>query len=135
MEKIQPSGPVVAAVAELQGLYGAFLFPEKLLQKIWLRGDYDGTDARTVDGRRSEILHPGRWNLLGGPDFRAARLRIEGGREFVGDVEIHVRCEDWAAHAHASDPAYDDVVLHVAHSCPIARARRGVEADRKFRPW
>ena len=102
----------VEAVSEVQGLYGAFTFPERLLQKIWHRGDFDGTAARTTDGRAVQVLHPGRWNHLGGPDFAGARLRIDD-REATGDVELHLHAKDWDAHGHASDAAYDNVVLHV----------------------
>ena len=101
------------AVAEIQGLYGPFSFPEKLLQRIWLRGDFNRSAATTVDGRRVAVLHPGKWNLLGGPDFRGARLRIGEGPELVGDVELHLHAADWSAHAHAQDRAYDGVTLHV----------------------
>lgn len=100
-------------VAEIQGLYGPFSFHEKLLQKIWLRGDFAKTAVMTTDGRRVSIVRPGKWNLLGGPDFRGARLRIGEGPEITGDVELHLRASDWEAHAHASDRAYDGVVLHV----------------------
>lgn len=100
-------------LAEIQGLYGAFSFPEKLLQKIWLRGEYNRAAAVTMDGRRVRVVHPGKWNLLGGPDFRDARLRFDDGPEITGDVEVHRRAADWDAHAHASDRAYDGVVLHV----------------------
>lgn len=103
----------LSGVAELQGLYGAFSFHERLLQKIWLRGDFDRTAAVLADGRRLQILHPGRWNLLGGPDFRGARLRFADGTVTTGDVEVHLRAADWAAHGHARDPAYDGVILHV----------------------
>ncbi len=104
-----------SAVAELQGLYGAFSFPEKLLQKIWLRADFERAAATLGDGRRLRIVHPGKWNLLGGPDFTGARLRFEadGGREVGGDIEVHLRAIDWEAHGHARDPAYNRVVLHV----------------------
>ena len=98
-------------VAEVQGLYGPFTFPEVLLQQIWRRGEFQQTGIRTLDGAPLEVLHPGRWNRLGGPDFRSARLRL-GGVEVVGDVELHLRAEDWVAHGHADDPAYDGVVLH-----------------------
>lgn len=99
-------------MAEVQGLYGTFSFPERLLQKIWQRGDFDATSARTVDGHRVRVVHPGRWNHLGGPDFADARLVLDG-RELIGDVELHLHAKDWAAHGHAADPAYDNVVLHV----------------------
>lgn len=98
---------------EIQGLYGPFSFPEKLLQKIWLRGDFDPAPAVTTDGRRVQVLHPGKWNRLGGPDFHGSRLRFGDGPEIRGDVELHLRAEDWAAHAHARDRAYDGVALHV----------------------
>jgi hypothetical protein len=112
-------------VAELQGLYGAFSFSEKLLQKIWWRGDFDRAAAGLSDGRGVRILHPGKWNLLGGPDFTGARLRFEGGegREVCGDVEVHLHAADWDAHGHARDPAYDRVVLHVVLFPPMAGHR------------
>lgn len=111
------------AVAEVQGLYGAFSFPEKLLQKIWLRGDFERAAAITADGRRVRIVHPGKWNLLGGPDFSAARLRFgdQPERETTGDVEVHLRAPDWDAHGHVRDPAYDRVVLHVVLFPPEKR--------------
>ena len=80
----------VGTVAEIQGLYGPYLFPEKLLQKIWLRGDFDGSAAHLVDGRPVQLLDPGRWNLLGGPDFRGARLRYDDVCEVTGDGAAHV---------------------------------------------
>ena len=84
------------AVAEIQGLYGAFSFAEKLLQKIWLRGDFDRAAAVLADGRRVRVVHPGKWNLLGGPDFMQARLRFSDSpeREIHGDVEVHLRASD-----------------------------------------
>jgi hypothetical protein len=117
------SSPATAAVAEIQGLYGAFSFPEKLLQKIWLRGDFDRGAATTSDGRRVRIVHPGKWNLLGGPDFSSARLRFgdQPEREINGDVEVHLRAPDWDAHGHVRDPAYDRVVLHVVLFPPEQR--------------
>ncbi len=113
-------------VAEIQGLYGPFTFSERLLQKIWLHGEFDAANAILEDGRTLRVVHPGRWNLLGGPDFRDARLSL-GGRDETGDVELHLYADDWAAHAHAADPAYDRVVLHVVlfPLPPAGPARRG----------
>src|SRR5687768_3950035 len=79
------------AVSEIQGLYGAFSFPEKLLQKIWLRGDFNRAAAVTCDGRRIRIVHPGKWNLLGGPDFLGTRLRFEDGRSEEHTSELQSR--------------------------------------------
>src|SRR5688500_10757337 len=103
------------AVAEIQGLYGAFSFAEKLLQKIWLRGDFDRAASVLSDWRRLRIVHSCKGNLRGGPDFGDARLRFgdPSDRETMGDVEVHLHASDWDAHGHARDPAYDRVVLHV----------------------
>lgn len=100
-----------SAVAEFQGLDGAFSFAERLLQRIWLRGDFDRKRAVTSDGRPVRILNPGTWNRLGGPDFLGARLEI-GGVLLAGDVELHLRAGDWRAHGHRDDPNYRRVVLH-----------------------
>jgi len=35
----------------------------------------------------------GAWNLQGGPDFRGARLVLDG-REITGDVEVHFHTAD-----------------------------------------
>src|SRR5207302_593721 len=86
--------PTPGTVAEIQGLYGPFSFSEKLFQKIWLRGDYDRTATALTDGRKIEVIHPGKWNLLGGPDFRAARFRIASGTVLTGDVELHLHASD-----------------------------------------
>ncbi len=115
------------SVAEFQGLYGPFVCSEKVLQRIWLQGDFARGEAATTDGRRIEIVSPGSWNLLGGPDFKGAQLKI-GGRAVAGDVEAHFHASDWKAHGHARHPAYADVVLHVLLFPPAAGerpARRG----------
>lgn len=106
------------AVAEVQGLYGPFSFTEKLLQQIWLRGDFDPRAARLDDGRELRVIHPGKWNLLGGPDFKNARLAFGDGPEVTGDVELHLEASDWVNHAHAQDRAYDRVILHVVLFAP-----------------
>ena len=104
------------AVAELAGLHGAFSFPERLLQQIWLRGDFAQRGLRLRDGRALRLRRRGRWNRLAGPDFADAELEVgEGAAREVwrGAVEVHLRATDWDAHGHAADPAYDGVVLHV----------------------
>ncbi|HEY4246718.1 MAG TPA: DUF2851 family protein [Lacunisphaera sp.] len=99
-------------VAEIQGLYGPFTMAERVVQKIWLQRDFDHHHAILTDGRILQIRTTGVWNLLGGPDFRAARLAI-GGVECTGDVEVHFHAGDWDAHGHVRDAAYDRVALHV----------------------
>lgn len=109
------------SVEEMQGLYGPYAFSEKLLQKIWLLGYFETRGVRLADGRALEVSAPGRWNLLGGPDFRGARLRIDG-CELTGDVEVHFHAADWERHGHDRDPAYNEVVLHVVLFEPRAGA-------------
>lgn len=114
-------------MAELQGLYGAFTFPERILQKIWLRGEFDLKAAAVTDGRRLHLRFPGRWNHLGGPDFAGARFRLGDGPELAADVEVHLRAGDWDHHGHAADPAYDRVGLHVVLFPPApGQVTRGV---------
>ena len=115
-------------VAEMQGLYGYFTMAERVVQKIWLRGDFARDRAVLADGRSLEIRSTGAWNLLGGPDFRGARLAIDG-CETTGDVEVHFHAADWRAHGHAADRAYDQVVLHVVLFCPTAFEQPAVGAD------
>ncbi len=116
------------SVAEMQGLYGPFTMHERVVQKIWLQQDFAATRATLADGTALEIVSPGRWNLLGGPDFKHAQLRI-GGREVIGDIEVHFYAQDWTSHGHAENPAYADVVLHVLLFPPASGARTQRRAD------
>lgn len=114
-------------VAEMQGLYGPFTLTERVVQKIWLRGDFDRTRLTLADGRPLTIRTFGAWNLLAGPDFRGAQLLIDG-ETVTGDVEVHFHVADWRAHQHGTDRAYDKVALHVVLFPPAPGerpARRG----------
>ena len=124
---------ILDSVAEFQGLYGPFTVAERVLQKIWLHRDFDSTHARLADGRTLEIVSPGEWNLLGGPDFRGARLRI-GGREVCGDVEVHFHAADWRAHGHPANPNFQAVVLHVVLFPPEEFERPALRSDGEGMP-
>ena len=104
---------MLAAFEEVPGLYGALRIPEKLIQKIWLRGEFEKDALRTTDGGSIRVLSPGKWNLSGeGPDFLGAEIEIAGST-VLGDVEIHFRSSDWRAHGHHENPSFERVVLHV----------------------
>ncbi len=116
------------AVAEMQGLYGPYTVSERVLQKIWLRGDFRAHDLRTVSGKPLRLRHPGRWNLQEGPDFRGAEWEMDG-RRVRGDVEVHFHARDWAAHGHDCDPRYAGVALHVVLFPPSAGERPPVTSQ------
>lgn len=115
-------------VEEIQGLYGPFSLSERVLQKIWLRGDFDQRALKTQSGKTLRVIDPGRWNLLEGADFLEARLELDG-RELVGDVEVHFHCSDWFAHGHETNPNFADVCLHVV-LYPSARAEGNVTTSK-----
>lgn len=71
-----------------------------------------GRCLRLRDGRKAEIVSPGRLNRDAGPDFFNAKLRV-GKTVWAGNVEIHVHASDWYRHGHDRDRAYDSVILHV----------------------
>ena len=86
--------------------------PEALVQDIWRLQQFRTADLRTTDGRRVQVIHPGRLNRDGGPDFLASRVLIAG-REVSGPVEIHTSSSGWYDHGHHRDAAYAGVALHV----------------------
>ena len=88
--------------------------PERLLARLWQRRAARQAWFRAHGGQRVRVIYPGRPGLTAGPDFRDALLEVEGMGLVRGDVEIHVRQQDWAAHGHGDDPRYNGVVLHAA---------------------
>jgi hypothetical protein len=86
-------------------------FKEKQLQSAWNRTE-PGTQIRTTDNRRMTVIHPGTWNFEQGPDFKNAKIIIDG-KEITGDIEVHRSPSDWYAHKHHTDNNYNSVILHV----------------------
>ena len=86
--------------------------PEIVLHYIWEKCLWAGFAQQTTDGRSVEILSVGEHNHDAGPDYSHARIRIDG-KEWVGNIEIHVCSSDWVKHHHHLDKAYDSVILHV----------------------
>ena len=98
--------------------------PEIVLHYIWEHCLWAGMAQQTTDGRTVEILSVGEHNRDAGPDYSHARVRIDG-REWIGNIEIHVCSSDWIKHRHHLDKAYDNVILHVVRTAdkPVYNSR------------
>lgn len=90
--------------------------PEPFVWWLWEQRRA-GSAVQATDGRIVRVIYPGRRWGSWGPDFRGALLAID---EVLvrGDVEVHVRAGDWAAHGHTGDPEYAGTVLHVLFEEP-----------------
>ena len=85
---------------------------EDLLHFVWRTQAFDFRTLQTTDGCVVEILDFGHLNDHAGPDFLAARIKIDG-IHWVGNVEMHLSASDWNRHLHSQDPAYESVILHI----------------------
>lgn len=88
-------------------------FTEHDLQRLWFEHLLPSR-LDLPEGRRVDIIQTGWWNREGGPDFRDAAVRLDGGPVLHGDIELHLDARDWTAHGHHRDPSYNRVILHVA---------------------
>jgi hypothetical protein len=88
------------------------LLTEELFQHIWKLRLFTQTGLTTLDGSPLQILFPGTHNNDAGPDFTAARLRINQ-TLWAGNVELHLKTSDWYRHRHQDNQQYNNVVLHV----------------------
>jgi len=85
--------------------------PELAIQKQWA-DVRRGAEFKLANGGTVRVLSTGTWNRMPGPDFRNAKLELNGVRR-SGDVEIHGKTSDWISHGHGGDPMYGNVILHV----------------------
>lgn len=88
------------------------MFREDFLHYIWRFKQFDLQELRTTAGEEVQILQFGQYNTDGGPDFKNARIKI-GNTVWAGHVEMHLNASDWNKHQHSSNPAYNNVILHV----------------------
>lgn len=84
-----------------------------MLVAAWYGLRFAREALRTVEGNEVRVVSPGVREAGSGPDFRGARLWIDG-REMQGEVELHCDTAEWARHGHDRDPRYDRVVVHVS---------------------
>ena len=87
--------------------------PERLLQLVWFHQRLLRDQLVALDGRPVQVLHPGFWSWEGGPDFRDAVVQIGTDPPRTGDIEVDLHSNGWHAHGHDSNPAFQNVVLHV----------------------
>lgn len=88
------------------------ILSESVLQQIWFEQLLQNP-LQTLSGEKVFLHHPGVWNHRAGPDFLRASFSLAEGNPSVGDVELHRISSDWNTHAHAGNPAYRNVRLHV----------------------
>lgn len=84
---------------------------EEIFQFLW-SARMLGLPLTLSGGERVRIIDPGIWNHDSGPDFFNAKINVDG-QTWAGNVEIHIKASDWHRHGHDSDPAYDNIILHV----------------------
>jgi Protein of unknown function (DUF2851) len=82
------------------------------LQARWFAGDF-GNHFTSTAGDEINVVQFGTWNREAGPDFRDAAIRINGGDPIRGCIEIDLLDRSWETHGHATNPAFDETVLHV----------------------
>lgn len=85
---------------------------ESVLHYIWQYKLFTSSALKTIDGEDVEIIDTGKPNTDAGPDFFNAKIKI-GDTVWAGNVEIHTFSSDWKRHHHASDKAYENIILHV----------------------
>ena len=85
---------------------------EELLHYLWKTKRIDLDGLVTTDGEPVKILKAGVHNHNAGPDFLNGRVKI-GSTEWNGHIEFHIRSSDWDNHKHRTDPAYNNVILHI----------------------
>ena len=66
---------------------------EEFLSYLWKFCLVNPDQLTTIHGQRVSIIHPGSMNMDSGPDYLAAKIRIDH-TLWAGNVEIHVRSSD-----------------------------------------
>jgi hypothetical protein len=82
------------------------------LQARWFAGDF-GKRFVSNSGDNIDIVQFGTWNREAGPDFRDAAIRINGSDPIRGCIELDVSDRSWETHGHATNPAFEETVLHI----------------------
>jgi hypothetical protein len=96
-----------------RALFVSLRIPNELeLQARWFAGDF-GKHFVSTTGDKIDIVQFGTWNREAGPDFRDAAITINGSDPIRGCIELDVVDRSWEGHGHATNPAFEETVLHV----------------------
>jgi Protein of unknown function (DUF2851) len=102
-----------AARVRERALFVSPRIPNELeLQARWFAGDF-GKHFVSTTGDEIDIVQFGTWNREAGPDFRDAAIRINGNEPIRGCIELDVSDRSWETHGHATNPAFEETVVHV----------------------
>ena len=102
-----------AARVRERALFVSPRIPNELeLQARWFAGDF-GKHFVSTTSDKIDIVQFGTWNREAGPDFRDTAIRINGSDPIRGCIELDVSDRSWEAHGHATNPAFEETVLHV----------------------
>ena len=102
-----------AARVREQALFPSQRIPSELeLQARWFAGDF-GKQFLTTNGDKIDIVQFGIWNREAGPDFSDAAIRLNGSEPIRGNIEFDLSDRNWEAHGHATNPVFENTVLHV----------------------
>lgn len=82
------------------------------LQSLFFAGHF-GRNFTSLDGKEVDITQFGEWNHGPGPDFLNCALILDG-RSLHGPIELDTRASDWEHHGHATNPDFNEVVLHLS---------------------
>ena len=86
---------------------------EDFIHYLWRFKKIPVLHLKTVRGEPVEVIRFGNYNQShSGPDFKEAIIKL-GRQTWAGQIEMHIKSSDWYAHQHETDPAYDNVILHV----------------------
>lgn len=85
---------------------------ELQLQARWYAGEF-GHCFVTTEGLPVRVVHFGLWNREAGPDFVHAALSFNGEPPVNGAIELDLDVRDWERHGHATNPEYEQVLLHL----------------------
>lgn len=96
-----------------RALFLPLRIPNELeLQARWFAGEF-GRSFVSTQGDHIEMVQFGTWNRESGPDFSDAAISINGGQPVRGSIEIDLVDRNWDVHGHATNPAFEETVLHV----------------------